>query len=95
RTSDRAAVRQAVERKVAALQATYPGLEVGDRGERIWVTIPEKYRVGHEAHFGLLIRQFMQYVRNPKTLPAWEKPNMLSKYYVTTKGVELARQAGR
>jgi hypothetical protein len=24
-------------------------------------------------------------------LPAWEKPNMVAKYYVTTKGVELAR----
>jgi len=25
-------------------------------------------------------------------LPAWEKPNMLAKYYVSTKGVEMALQ---
>jgi hypothetical protein len=31
-------------------------------------------------------------VHDPKALPAWEKPNMLAKYYVTTKGVELAQK---
>jgi hypothetical protein len=29
-------------------------------------------------------------MKHPETFPAWENPNMLAKYYVTTKGVELA-----
>jgi hypothetical protein len=48
------------------------------------------YRVGHEAHFAEVTRQFFAYLKDPKTLPAWEKPNMLAKYYVSTKGVEMA-----
>ncbi|MGE3808174.1 MAG: putative oxidoreductase C-terminal domain-containing protein [Gemmataceae bacterium] len=34
----------------------------------------------------------MAYLARPKELPAWEKPNMLAKYHVTTKGVELSRK---
>ncbi len=38
-----------------------------------------------------MTRRFLQYVRDRGTLPAWERPNMLAKYYVTTEGVRLAR----
>ena len=31
-------------------------------------------------------------LRDPGRLPAWEKPNMLAKYYVTTKAVEMSRK---
>ena len=54
------------------------------------VTIPDQYRVGHEAHFAQVTKQFFEYLKRPETFPAWENPNMLAKYYVTTKGVELA-----
>jgi len=82
-----------VRRRIEALQATWPGVGVEDRGARLHVTIPEKYRVGHEAHFSLLAQRFLEYMRNPKSIPAWETPNMLAKYCITTKGVELAREA--
>jgi hypothetical protein len=55
------------------------------------VTIPDLYRVGHEAHFAQVTNRFFEYLKQPETLPAWEKPNMLAKYYVSTKGVELSR----
>jgi hypothetical protein len=55
------------------------------------VTIPHQYRVGHEAHFAQVTKQFFEYLQHPETFPAWENPNMLAKYYVSTKGVELAR----
>jgi hypothetical protein len=32
-------------------------------------------------------------LKDPKTIPRWEKANMLAKYYVTTKGTELSRKA--
>jgi len=56
------------------------------------VCIPEQYRVGHEAHFAQVTKQFFEYMKRPETFPAWENPNMLAKYYVTTQGVELSRE---
>lgn len=90
----RAAVRTALERRVAALQSEYPGLALADEAGGYRLVIPAALRTGHEAHFSLVGRRFLAYVRDPGSLPAWEKPNMVAKYYVTTRGVELARQAG-
>ena len=85
----------ALKTKIAVLQKNYPGLAVAENAGRIQLLIPDNLRIGHEAHFGLLTRRFLDYVRNPKTLPAWEKPNMLAKYFVTTGGVKLARQSAQ
>jgi hypothetical protein len=56
------------------------------------VTIPDKYRIGHEARFAEVTNDFLGYLANPASLPAWEKPNMLAKYFVTTAGVALSQQ---
>ena len=85
-TNDRAAV----ERKVAALAAKYPGIGTEVRGAEIRVTIPDVYRNGHEAHFAQVTSRFFEYLKNPGSLPAWETPNMLAKYYVTTQGTALS-----
>ena len=90
--AQRATVGAALEKKVAALQQVYPSVAVQAQPDRFWVTIPDGYRVGHEAHFGEVARQFLRYLERPADLPAWEKPNILSKYYVTTEGVRLAQQ---
>lgn len=82
----------ALNQKIEALQAKFPGIAVDEMGEQIRITIPEKYRVGHEAHFAQVTDRFLQYLKNPKWMPAWEKPNMLAKYYVTTRAVELSWQ---
>ncbi len=87
-----AGVIHALRSKIAALAQQYPGVGMEDQGSRIRVTIPDLYRVGHEAHFAQVTNQFFEYLRQPDTLPAWEKPNMLAKYYVSTKGVELSRK---
>ena len=68
----------------------FAGVDVEDAGGEFRLAIPEMYRVGHEAHFAEVTRQFFAYLADPKSLPAWEKPNMLAKYYVSTKGVEMA-----
>jgi len=85
----KAEVQAALQKKVAALQAKYPGVAVVDEGEKLRVTFPDKYRDGHEAHFGQVATRFFDYLRDPKRLPAWEKANMLAKYYTTTKGLEM------
>ena len=87
----KAEVLGALKKKIETLQAKFPGLAVEDMGEQMRVTIPEKYRVGHEEHFAQVADRFLEYVKNPGVLPSWEKANVLSKYYVTTKGVDLSR----
>ena len=42
--------------------------------------------------FAQVAARFLQYVRDRKTLPAWERPNMIAKYAITTQGMALARQ---
>ena len=53
------------------------------------VIFPEKLKEGHEAHFARVTEKFLEYLKNGN-MPAWEVPNMLAKYYTTTKGLELA-----
>jgi predicted dehydrogenase len=88
--SDQAAVEAGLHKKVGALQGEYPGVGVQEQSGRYWVTVPDAYRVGHEAHFGEVTRQFLSYLQAPASLPAWERANMLAKYHVTTEGVRLA-----
>jgi predicted dehydrogenase len=76
---------------LASLNKKFPRLRFDQQGERIHLTIPPEARPGEDG-FTLLADRFLGYVRHPKTLPAWEKPNMIAKYYVTTRAVQLARE---
>jgi predicted dehydrogenase len=82
-----------VQGRIKALQTDFPGIGVEDRDDEIHITIPETYRVGHEAHFAQVATNFLKYLRERGSLPAWERPNMLAKYYVTTTGTEMSRQS--
>ena len=78
---------------VEALAYQYPGIAVEDRGGEFRITIPDRYRVGHEAHFAQVATQFFDYLRHPATFPEWEDPGMLAKYAVSTRGT--SRSHGR
>ena len=84
-------VRRAIDRKLQALHADLPGIGVTDLGTHFRIAIPAQYRVGHEAHFAQVTKQFLRYLRGQDPIPAWEKPNMMAKYFVTTRGVETSR----
>ena len=88
-------VRRALDRKIQALESTFPGLEVIDLGTHFRLGIPRQYRVGHEAHFAEVTKQFLRFLHGEDTLPSWERPNMLAKYGITTRGVELSRKTHR
>ena len=78
----RGEVLNAVRARVAALQPQFAGVAVEERGGEIRVAIPDSFRVGHEAHFAQVTTEFLRFVRDRRALPAWERPNMLAKYYV-------------
>ena len=81
----------ALRSKIGDLEHRYPGIALEDSGAEFRVTIPDRYRVGHEAHFAQVTRQFFEYLKRPEDLPAWEEPCMLAKYFVSTKGVEMSQ----
>ncbi|MGH2647025.1 MAG: putative oxidoreductase C-terminal domain-containing protein [Ginsengibacter sp.] len=75
--------------KFKIIQAKYPGVELQKSGNGWVAIIPDKYKEGHEEHFARVTKNFLEYIEN-KNMPAWEVPDMLAKYYTTTKGLELA-----
>jgi predicted dehydrogenase len=72
--------------------AQYPGVTLKKINDTWWsLEIPEKYKVGHEAHFGQVTAKFLQYLVDGH-LPEWEVPNMIAKYYTTTEALKLAKK---
>ena len=68
------------------MQPRYPGVGVEDVEDKLRLVIPDVLRVGHEAHFGQVLGQFLSYLGSPKSMPAWERANMIAKYTVSTTG---------
>jgi predicted dehydrogenase len=87
---DTAQFAQALATELKKVQAKYEGVELKKLATSWEVIIPDKYKVGHEAHFGEVAERYLQYLKDGK-LPAWEVPNMLAKYYTTTKALEIAK----
>jgi predicted dehydrogenase len=76
---------------VADVARKFPGISITDRGGNWEVIIPDEYKEGHEAHFARVAEKFFQYARNG-SIPEWEVPNMIAKYYTTTTALETARR---
>ena len=74
------------------IQQEFPGVEVKKATDGWEVIIPDKYKEGHEAHFGRVAQKYLDYLK-AGSLPAWEVPNMIAKYYTTTQALELAKKA--
>ncbi len=74
------------------LAKAYPGISLVKIKSNLWtIDIPQKYKVGHEAHFAQVTEKYLQYLIDGK-LPEWEVPNMIVKYYTTTEGMKAAMQ---
>lgn len=72
------------------LAELYPGIGFVKQGENLWmIEIPDKYKVGHEAHFAQVTEKYLQYLTEGR-LPEWEVPNMIVKYYTITQGMKAA-----
>ncbi|GAB4055232.1 putative oxidoreductase C-terminal domain-containing protein [Spirosoma litoris] len=81
----------ALKTVLPAIQKEFPGVETKKIATGWEVVIPEKYKEGHEAHFGRVAQKYLEYLK-AGSLPAWEVPNMIAKYYTTTQALELAKK---
>jgi len=86
---DASELEAALKTAVENMQQKWPGVALVKQGDNWQITVPQKYRVGHEAHFGEVTERFMQYLVDGK-LPEWEVPNMTAKYYTTTGALKKA-----
>lgn len=67
----------------------YPGIELIRLSQERWkVGIPEEYKVGHETHFSQVMEKYLQFLAGGE-MPAWEVPNMITKYYTTTTAARM------
>lgn len=78
-----------VREAITALSQKYSGVTAEQSGNEWKVVIPASYDIGHEAHFGQVMERYLQYLKEGK-LPSWEVPNMIAKYYTTTRALEIA-----
>jgi predicted dehydrogenase len=91
--SDHDAVALALKASLGRLETRFPGLSLDTTGADLHIVIPDKYRVGHETHFAQVMTRFLGYLKDPKSLPAWEKANLKAKYKITTGGVALSQRS--
>lgn len=70
----------------------FPGTKAEKVSEDTWkINIPDEFKIGHEAHFAQVTRNYLQYLDEGK-LPNWEVPNMIAKYYTTIEGYKMAKK---
>jgi predicted dehydrogenase len=74
----------ALRRRIAALGEAHPGLGLEERGGEWRVVIPDALRIGHDAHFRELTKDFLARIEERKGTTAEERANLLAKYHVTT-----------
>lgn len=74
----------------AKIAAKYPEVSLKEIDGGWEVQIPESYKEGHEAHFARVTEKYIEYLTKGN-IPEWEIPNMITKYYTTTKALEVAK----
>jgi len=80
---------QDVEKGMGIIEKQYPGLTLKKSKEGWEVVVPDNLKVDPEQQFSLVVKKYLQYLREGN-MPEWEISAMLSKYYTTTQGLEKA-----
>lgn len=68
------------------LQKDYPGLAWSEEGKFIQINIPSELELNRDITF----KVFSDHLLN-HTMPKWEVPNTIAKYFITTSALELAK----
>lgn len=74
-----------------SLQNRFPGLIFLADGKSYRVEIPDSLKTSHEEHFAKVAQKYLSYLADGH-MPEWERSYILSKYYVTTQALKLAKE---
>ena len=88
---DADAFEQTLRRAIAKAARTYPGVEVKKSGREWEVLIPDRYKLGHEAHFTEVTQKYLGFLADG-AMPAWEEANMIAKYTTIMQAYEMCHQ---
>ena len=88
-TKNDSAFQNTLQENFRKISAKFAGVELYKISTGWRIKLPENLVEGHEAHFARVTMNFLEYLRQ-KNMPTWEVPNMLAKYYTTTKALETA-----
>lgn len=83
---------EALNKTIKLLQQTYPFISLKKEGDKVKIDIPSDKRGGHEAHFALVAEKYFDFLAK-RNMPSWEIPNMLTKYFITTTALEMAKDS--
>jgi predicted dehydrogenase len=90
---DPATLEEPLAKATTAANDIWPGVVVtrNDNGKGWIVNAPQKYHLGHEAHFTKVAGNFISYLKAGK-MPDWEVPNMLAKYRTIMDAYQMSRK---
>lgn len=84
-----ASYEKVLQEAMASLQSEFSGVSLEKTTEGWKLNIPQKYNENHEEHFARVVQFYLGYLEH-NDMPNWEVPNMLAKYYTTTKALTIA-----
>lgn len=88
---DDAEAESTLRRALRSVADRYPGLDLKKTADHEWqVVIPSEIVKTHEQRFSSVMRVYLDYLKQGE-IPAWECSQMISKYYTTTKALEVAK----
>lgn len=86
-TFDQAQWEMTLKAALDIVHKEWPNVDFYFANNKFQINIPDRYKVGHEAHFTEVTKKFLEYMKSG-SLPQWEKDFMLTKYFITTSAYE-------
>lgn len=81
----------ALAKAIGQLAETYDGIAFEPQSEgRYRIVVPPSLVTTHEEHFAQVTEKYLSFLQSG-AMPDWEVPNMIAKYYLTTKALAEAQ----
>ena len=87
---DKAALAKALAAATSEFCKNYPGVTFEETADGWRMAVPQKYEIGHEAHFSQVMNRYLGWMRKGEQ-PADYLPNMLVKYYTLAEAWKASR----
>ena len=78
--------KEQLDKSFTLLQKDFPGISWSQEGKFVQVNLPAELELKRDITF----KVFSDYLLN-HSLPKWEVPNTIAKYFITTTALEMAK----